>query len=90
MAVTIEDICRRFLGVDIQRRREGTGWFYAWRVRLLTSKNESASYRITAYGSTMTEACELLCFAVRAVDDGETVVSPISPATRITVTVSGQ
>ena len=54
----------RFLGVDLQYRRTTTcsagQWPAPWRARLLTSKNERASYRMDAFGHTAQEAAQHL------------------------------
>lgn len=68
----LEELSRRFAGVDLQRRREGCGpsaWWKPWRARLVTSKNERAEYRITVFGSTADEAVQALAAAVREIDE---------------------
>lgn len=53
--VVIDDLSRRFNGVDIQFRRSGTDWPWPWRIQLATNKNERSEYRFTLYGATLRE-----------------------------------
>jgi hypothetical protein len=71
----IDDIARRFAGVDIMYRRHGFDSrciggvrSYPWRARLVTSKNERCEYRVTAYGKTREEAEQGLVSLVEELD----------------------
>jgi hypothetical protein len=68
----IEDIAKRFAGLDIQYRPGPGGWGSQWRVRQIASKNERADYRIIVYGATMDMAMEALVLAIAALDAGDT------------------
>jgi hypothetical protein len=72
---TIDDIARRFAGMDILYRRHGFDsrciggvMSQPWRARIVTSKNERAEYRVTAYGKTREEAERGLIAAVAKLD----------------------
>ena len=56
----LEELVRRFHGIDIQYRRSGTDWPKPWRVRLIATKNERDNYRITSYGETLVEAIDYI------------------------------
>jgi hypothetical protein len=61
-------IGRRFQGVDLQYRREGTGWPEQWRARLFASKNERYDYRLVAFGETADAAVAALVTLVADAD----------------------
>jgi hypothetical protein len=77
--MTIDDIAKRFMGVDIQYRRTGFDsiggkWSIAtqpWRARVVTSKNENAEYRRTVYARTRADVELALVAMVQAADRGE-------------------
>lgn len=61
--MTIDDLTERGFGLDVQFRSTGfdsrccgSEMSKPWRVRLHTTKNQNAEYRLTAYGSTRDEA----------------------------------
>jgi hypothetical protein len=73
--LTLDELSSRFLGVDIQYRRDSggctAGWPAQWRARLLTSKNERSAYRVVAYGKTLELAVLALSELVNRIDRGQ-------------------
>lgn len=64
---TIERLGQMFYGFDLKRRKHGTDWPKPWRAAVMTSKNEISDYRVSAYGDTAEEACQLLLDRVAAI-----------------------
>lgn len=66
----IDEITGRFSGLDIQYRAawRGIGWREAWRVRIVTNKNERDDYRIETWGPTASDAIEAAVVSMRLVD----------------------
>lgn len=54
---------KRFQGVDLKFRREGTEWAGKWKAECFSSKHEAA--RFVCYGSTPEEAIADLVKAVK-------------------------
>ncbi len=60
----------RFHGITLDYRRSGTNWPAAWRVCLVSTKNERGDYRLECYGDTPEQAIDALQTMVVKVDQG--------------------
>ena len=66
----LELLARRFNGVDLQARPpEPAAWPKRWRARIVTTKNERAAYRLTAWGDTVEEVAAALQTQVDQLDN---------------------
>lgn len=64
--MTIEELAKRFQGVDVKYRRD----WGRWAATNHASKNERAEYRVTVTGATAAEAVDLLLSTIALVDRG--------------------
>jgi hypothetical protein len=64
----LQTLGERFHGITLDFRRGGTDWPAAWRVRLVSTKNEREEYRVECFGDTAEQAVDSLRAEVSSLD----------------------